>query len=238
MRRLKLLGLSLMAVLALSTLASAVAHAAITPPLMLPGPGTTFTITGLGEPELATVGGRKFRCEKVKGSGEATSDSLGTFKVLFEKCKDAVLGTTCTGLGLSSGTIETKGEYHLRWLLPEPQKSGTDMVLLLEHVHYSCSIALYLVLGCLVSMDIEKDDGTRLEPNELVELFLILFLQTGGVQEPNSIDTASGEAMEACSLKLKKGAEMAEEGVAWLMHWDVEKFINGGKKVSILIMTT
>jgi hypothetical protein len=234
MQRIKLLGLAVLAVFAFSAVASAVASAEIMPPLMLPGAGTTFTIKGLGEPILVRENGEKIKCKKSTGSGEATSDSLGNFKILFEECKSEPLSTTCTGLGNTTGTILTEGEYHFRWLLAE--KTKPHLVLLPKHVHFSCSLLLFLVLGCVASKDLEKDNGTALLENELVELFLVKLTQAGAVNSPSEVDTANGEGMEACGLKVKKGSEEKEEKGGEEASGVIEEFMSGGKKVSILLM--
>jgi hypothetical protein len=225
MQRLKLLGLALIAVFALGAAAASVASA-----------GTTFNFASTAgeKTRLETTGKEKIECTSVSGSGKATSDELGTVTFNFIGCEEPSLKVKCTGLSnTTTGEITVTGEYHFRYLLPEPN-SGVQLVILINHVHFSCSIALFLVLGCVSSMDLEKSKGGGNLEETLITSYFVNFLQENGVQKPNTIDP--GEPMTSCTLKTMKGTG-AEVESGQLGSGTVNEFKNeGGTAVTILLM--
>jgi hypothetical protein len=106
MKRLKMLGLALVAAFALSALA--VASASATVAVLLGGP-TTFTGKG-GKATLSTVGGgAELKAESVEATGTIPVNDAreGTYKFDFKKVTTSV-GGECTSL-LANGTLDTKG---------------------------------------------------------------------------------------------------------------------------------
>jgi hypothetical protein len=206
MKRMKLLGLVLIAVFALSAVVSAVASAEIRPNLL---PVTAkVNLKNVGNTKLETMAENGFpalavECKKLKGSGagNGTDGTSGTVTLEFEECENPVLKTKCTGLnaGEATGNIKVESaEFKLRYLLPAAG-SGVNIAISLtnKHVHFSCSLVLVLVLGCASSKDI---------PETLTAGFNVEFLQTAGLQEPKAIDNVAQTGMEACELEAMTGA--------------------------------
>jgi hypothetical protein len=202
---------------------------------MLPGAGTTFSFKSAGKTVLLSVNKLRIECEKVKGTGKATSDPLGEATFIFENC-ESVLGIVkakCTGLSdTTTGNITVNAEYHLRYLLPSPN-SGVQLAILLAHVHFSCGIVLVLVLGCVSSMDLEKAAGGTLG-DELVKSIKVDFLQENGQEKPAEIDNEAGTAMETCVLKVMTGANVDEEA-GQQGEGTIEAFKNG-TETEVLMM--
>jgi hypothetical protein len=114
MTRFRLLGLTLVAVCALSAVLSATALAL---PEALPFSSGTKAFTGKldsGEAIFENSGGNQFKCKKAESSGELGTDTLGTYKLNFEECSLQILGTTetCAGSGDRSAVILSEGSFH------------------------------------------------------------------------------------------------------------------------------
>jgi hypothetical protein len=104
MRIAKTLGLTIMAVLALSMIASAGASAAL-PEALVNVAGNTFTATsGAGE---LTAGELKIKCTSDTGSGSVTGAKTLTAEVHFAKC--SILGLPANSLGDAAETILVTG---------------------------------------------------------------------------------------------------------------------------------
>jgi hypothetical protein len=180
MKRIKLLGVSLIAVVAVLALTASSAMAE-EKTKMLPESGVSFTSTS-GPGTLETKGGSKVTCTKDKDTGTIDSANLGKFTVDFEGCK---LGTEeCTGVNEAKEVILMKGVYHF-WLALELKTGETKeslvgaLVFLIEEFHFTCKVggifnALVLVLGCVAALA---------EPlNTLAEITKDVFKQSKGVQ--------------------------------------------------------
>jgi len=184
MQRLKLLGLALVAIFALSALVSATSFGAIeilnknkvkvenTEFSGHSNKETVFTV-------LEFFG--KTKCPEVLIEAHLLSAQLGDFHLHWHKCTTN-LGGTCTGLGDEEGLILALGTFHLVYdkLLAEGPL-GAGILFLLEHVHYVCEGGLIigkklvLVLGevlCLIEpltlgTEIKvKCEGTNGDPAE------------------------------------------------------------------------
>src|SRR6185437_13049060 len=142
MKRLKILGLALVAAFALSALA--VASASATVAVILGGP-TTFTGKA-GKAQLTTVGGTELKGESVTAEGTVPINDarLGIYKFDFVKVTTQ-LGGECTSL-LANGTQDTKGhvivegEYHVAHLTAN--KSHWEFVFLFSTLHIECEKTL------------------------------------------------------------------------------------------------
>jgi hypothetical protein len=158
MRQVKLLGMALVAVFALSVAAfSAVASAE--PAIQnLPAGNAGLNWTGESDGtegvELVALN-NTFKCKSAKAEGtEEKTHPLGLFHILFEKCSSG--GFACLGLGDTvAETILVLGTWHLVY----DKISGellTATLFLLEHVHFTCgAIVLGLVLGEVLCLDLE-----------------------------------------------------------------------------------
>jgi len=165
MQRIKLLGLAILAVFALSAVVVATASAEIevlnkngvkTSKLKFSGTSkkvTTFTILN---------GFAQTKCSEVVTEGEQEgSTALGSYHLHWKGCTTN-LGGTCTGLDDTAepGTILGLGTFHLVFdKLGAGAELGAGILFLTEHVHYTCEggfvpKTLVLVLGevlCLIS---------------------------------------------------------------------------------------
>jgi hypothetical protein len=124
------------------------------------------------------------------GSSELKTDKSGTLDVLFSECKSS--GLTCTGLGDTAGTISVEGEYRLRYATLSPKT--VSLALLLNAFHFTCSIVLVIIRGCL---------GGLVEPiNKSTEVLKLAYKQKGpGEQEPSKIFNEEGSAEESCQME-------------------------------------
>jgi hypothetical protein len=159
-RGIKLIGLVLMALLGLCL--AAVSASAEELPLLLPANVTATMTSGKGSIlfEAVLIG-----CEKDSGTFGAESDTLGTFKIKIETCKQA--GKPCISLGQTagSGIIETTGTFHLVrlkeskthflvWFLLSPEDNANA-------VHIECEVAgLLLFWGSLLGLVLVKSELT------------------------------------------------------------------------------
>jgi len=237
MKRLKILGVALFAILSLGVTIASVAQAVETLPKLLPaGLGFSFK-SKVGEiTKLSTLGGKSIECEKVTGSGEeAANESLGKVEFKFEKCKDSLLKTTCTGLSDTAGNITVKNtEWHLRHLL-KPEEAFVNIVILVPagSVHFSCLGILFTVEGCVASMDILTLGGLN-AVNLLLSDAMVNFLTTNGDPNPLSVDTEDSLGMENCELKTKQENQAAESS-GQSGTGEIEKCEAGGKECTFLI---
>jgi hypothetical protein len=158
MRQVKLLGMALIAVFALSAAAFSAMASAEPAIKNLPeanaGLNWTGENDGTAEQELVALN-NTVKCKKAKAEGtEEKTHPLGLFHILFEECTGS--GFSCLGLGDTvAGTILALGTWHLVY----DKISGellTATLFLLEHVHFTCgAIVLVLVLGEVLCLDLE-----------------------------------------------------------------------------------
>lgn len=152
MQRFKILGIALMAVFALSVVASTTASASVT---VLP---EKQEIKWTGESGKGTLEVLKsifnVVCQKDKSEGTIEKDKpLGLFHIDFEGCKAAI--AACTGLGEANEVILTLGTYHLVFdsLTPKLVNAGIGVLFLVEPTHFECGGKLFIVEGqvlCLI----------------------------------------------------------------------------------------
>ncbi len=156
MRRFKWLGVACAAIFVLAAMVTASASAFVLPEVSAEV-GTKWTTEGTA-PKFETLAGNKVECEKVTGEGTVeTGKTLGPFHVTFSgKCKGTISGISapCTGLGDATETILTLGKWHTVVDTKPKAALGAAILLLLEPVHFTCSIALIEVKGqvlCLIT---------------------------------------------------------------------------------------
>jgi hypothetical protein len=139
MRHLKLLGMMLTAIFALSILTAASATAS-EPTKALPEASATSPIKSTAsdatETFLEQANGNKVHCAKGAGSGEATSATLGSFTYLFTECKGP-LTTSCTTTGDPTGLIGIAGTVHY-WLALLGKSLVAALVFLLNTITFVC----------------------------------------------------------------------------------------------------
>jgi hypothetical protein len=179
MQRLKVLGLVLMAVFALSVVVSSTASAAGTSFLNNKAEQGELLIKGLFKTvtKLVKLNGKAVECEEVHYEIHIEPNSaLGLFHIHFLKCTGG--GFTCTGLGDEAGQILVLGTFHL--VFDSLTTLGGGILFLPEHVHFTCGgLVLILVLGevlCLITPinsltnthTINCEQGTAGDPKETV----------------------------------------------------------------------
>jgi len=145
MRQVKTLVLAVMAVLSLSALIAATASAVVPAKVLPEGTASTFTSTG-GKGTLSTLAGTTVTCESETAEGSFAANAvLGPIHIMFNTCKSA--GVTCTGLAELNGTILVLGEGHLVVLELAGSALDVGILVLVNPVHFSCSIILIEVKG-------------------------------------------------------------------------------------------
>jgi hypothetical protein len=240
MKRLKLLGLALVAMFALTAASASVAGALELTVLPTPSAASpllyTFKSTAGTTTKLVTLAGKEVKCTSVTGVGDLTSSQLGTVEFKFAGCTGP-LGVKCTGLeaGDKEGEILFKAETHLRHLLINNLPSDVHLVILVGHVHFTCFGVLFLVLGCVASDDLKTSPtgGTIIE--KLLNSVYVNFLETGGDPLVTSIDNEASTAMETCELKTKEGTGGAYESSGQQGEGTLENFKQNGVAVTLLV---
>jgi hypothetical protein len=189
MKHVKLLGLALLALFALSAVASSVAMAN---PTILPEPtekeSLKFTAkTKAGTTPLLENSGKKNEpkvlCEKAEASGAFTSADHGNVTIKFSECKEPVSKAKCKS-GATAGVIELEGLIELVDVLPssvlelglwlEPFALGGEAKK--EDLKFSCGVLNVTVLGSLIAL---VDEVKTLVKTKKA---LLLWHQKAGVQ--------------------------------------------------------
>jgi hypothetical protein len=197
MKRIRLIGLALMAVFALSTAAVATASGA-EPTKILPEPTAAKPLTGKGKSgpgTLLTVGGSQVTCKSDTSEFSFTSFNEGTYKVLFTECKGPS-GTTCTREGDGNGLIALEGK--IRYLLALLKTSGTLVAALVFEITeftFNCVISIIKVpvkvKGCAAA-HAEPTDTTTLTTNDVFKEF------SSGVPDIESVLGVEKTTEELC----------------------------------------
>jgi hypothetical protein len=207
-KRIRLLGVALMAVFAVSIAATTAAQA-VTLEVLPEKAKVTFESKPGEKLKLRTLSGKEIFCEKATGSGEATSARLGPVELKLVGCE--ALGVKCTGLeDTEAGHVTVKGEVHLRHLL-NGAANGVSLMVLVGHVHFTCSIVLFLVLGSACSDDILSMAGGEPAENKLLLSAFVSFLDSGTLEKPSGdplvkeVDTDNSLEMAKCELLIKEG---------------------------------
>jgi hypothetical protein len=219
MRMLKLACLAFMACFALGMTAVS-AYATEELPLLLPEPVTGTATAGKGS---LTLEGATINCEKGSSTLGTESDTLGTFKIKFETCKQT--GKPCISLGQAagSGIIETAGTFHLVrlkaskthflvWFLLSPEDNANA-------IHLECEVAgLILVWGSFLGLILVKSELTW-ELHVEKEGFGQKAGQTEFVNNEGNTVTVAG-----LKGKITTGVEKpaGEESTETLIHWNTD----------------
>jgi hypothetical protein len=222
MRGIKLTGLVLVAVLGLC-LASASASAEELP-LLLPSPVTATGTSGAGSLLLE---GATISCTSGSGTLGAESDTLGTFKIKIESCKQT--GKPCISLGQTagSGIVEVTGTAHLvrlagskthflAWLLSSPEDNAAA-------VHIECEVAgLILLWGSVLALILVKSELTWELHVEREGGGATVKQKAGQTEFVNN----NGETVKVTGIrgKITTGAEKAAglETSGVLLHWNTD----------------
>lgn len=221
MKRIKLMGLALIAVFLLGALgaSSAMAEEGGNPeilPLPTPTAPLTFTSETDGPPRLVTTAGTEIQCKEATNEGEFTSKRLGTLHIDFEKCVSAK--APCTSTNDNSGIILTEGKIHLVDILP----TGTlDLGLWFEplaigggDLKFKCGIITIEILGSLIG-EVDNEHSELLKDLEKGKHFIVLWKEEKQGEQLIKTCMLTKEFCEGKTFELKatlgKGEELAVE---------------------------
>jgi hypothetical protein len=190
MHRYKIVGLVLLAVVALSAFASATSLAAVPVAKTLSGEVFPATFTGTsGKGELVTLAKTTVTCEKGKSSGElkgTTGESTeGTAKLTFEGCKSS--GFACNTVKEASGVIVTSGTTKVVW---DPKKGNHALLLKVTETKFECTSLVKVTVKGNILLLIKPEKET--EP--CTKNFELVVTQTGG--DPTDKTYTETEAQE------------------------------------------
>jgi hypothetical protein len=186
------IGVLLMAVFALSAVASASAAELEQVP-----PEGGFKVLS-GASTFITSGGTELKCEKDSGSGKLLGAKLDDSDVTFEKCKAD--GVSCTSSGAKSGNIETTVMSELVWLNKSTQKAGQKL-LLTKPVKITCLI---------VSVEVVGSTLCPIEPVNTKTSKIVLPCKAGSKKGQQEFTTYLNEAGEKFSgITFSNGEESA-----------------------------
>jgi len=232
----KLLGVTLLAVIALTVMAAASALAA-EPTKMLPEPTEAKPLTGTdksGEGVLVTTGGNEVKCKKDVSSFSATTPNKGTFHVTFESCKAKVpiIGSApCTGVGDEKEKILLLGTVEY-WLALLSSKLVAALVFLIEEFHFTCEALgqkqLILVKGCAAALAEPTEKLTKTTKDVFKE-------ESKGVSDIREVlPVEAKEEIKCVTLTSVNGGAFEESGQTGTD--ENEKFEQGSKAVEVLLM--
>jgi hypothetical protein len=171
MRRITIAAAAILTALALVASVSATASAAL--PLFLTATGTqplllisglTIITSGLFQKLGET---KNIKCPETHYTfHQNANEDLGTFHFDFLGCNVAEpIAAKCTGLGeATAGEVLMLGTYHT--VFDSLSSLGAAMLMLVNEVHFSCSIVLVKVKGellCLISVPGTKGSKVKLD---------------------------------------------------------------------------
>jgi hypothetical protein len=177
MRQIKLLGVALIAIFALTATAATTAALAEQPEILSTLPAKFTGKGGVGKLELTK--GKKIECKTNTNSGEFTSVNLGIITIDFHECHAEETSVECHSLGDKEGLILVGGDLHIVDL------GGTSLplglvVILLSELHVECAGGILFL--------IKTDNGvigevTGIKSGEKTKTAKVKFESTGGTQK-------------------------------------------------------
>lgn len=214
MKRIRIVGLCLVAVFAVSAVAVSSASASN---FLFVEPKTggfpTLFLSHGGEAKLVTVGGTEVKCTAVDNHGFVESPTLGLVLISFLNCstKVSIFTVKCTNTA-NEGEIDVHLKFHLGKALP----SGNPAVLFLlpgGKFEFKCtSLATVVVEGEVVGLLLETGTSNPLKPGVGYETVELSFKQTGGKQEDQTFDLSPlNEEMTGVHLKSSLNGGTVEE---------------------------
>jgi hypothetical protein len=188
MKRIRILGVALVAVFAFGAVASAAMPKFS--PATNEGTSKSSTATFTEEGEIFSI-----KCEKNTGTSKIENETEGKFTETFNKCKAAGI-ETCTGEGQKSGVIVVEGTFMLG--LIKLEETGAGIAFLPTPTIFACAGTKIEVTGCAAGP--VTPTGTK------TTTFTVELKASKGKQSPNEFESKS------CKLTSKKGSESAKEG--------------------------
>jgi hypothetical protein len=185
----------------------------------------TFTATS-GEGSFESASGIEVKCKADEATGEGTSANLGAFHIHFTGCT-GLLGSKCTGLGDTEGTILTLGTFHF-WLYKTSGGAlSAALVYLVNPTHFECAGVLTIVEGCVAG---------GVSPLESLTTSLTNTLErTKSKQEITKVLPQESTSEIACELT-QKTSEGAAGASAERTVEHISKFEQNCKAVTALFM--
>jgi hypothetical protein len=232
MKRIKLLGVALIAMLSLSGLAAAASQAAATLPSALPNATFAEPITGTNSSGATIFGTSLFEIESPSSSGtqEWFSPKLGLFIFILKEVGNTTLGVKCTGLNkITAGEVEFLGTDHIRDYKTGGGALKIAYILLLLPVHFSCGSSLEMFSGCMA--------GAATPENTLTKTITVNFKGTANDKDNEIVTVLSEEntANELCQFLVKEGTT-ATKLATWTQDSTLTGFKRAGVEVTILLM--
>jgi hypothetical protein len=221
MKRIKLLGLALLAVFAMGAIAAQGAMAETEPTILPSTFPIEFTSESKGSASLVGAGGT-VTCPSATNKGSFTSANGGTISIDFKGCKKE--STACTGAGEATEVILTSGNFQLVDVLPsgtlelgikvEP-KEGTE-----NKVTFKCGFITVVVLGSVIGLAENEKEG-KLGSLEKGKHFYLVFSGTGTKQAIKTCDfpesACKGKTIELKSTFGFGEGESAENATALIL---------------------
>jgi hypothetical protein len=184
--RIRLAGLVVVAVLAMSAIGASAALAAL--PEQTPTTGK-FTGTG-GKSTFETKAGSVVECKEAKVEGETTGAKTSKSTIAFKGC--TAFGLSCNSAGAAAGEIVLKVTGLLVYL---PKKEGVGLINTLSEE---------LTIKCTAFQTL-KVKGSTLCPitptNKKTKEYKVICTQVKGVQQPTKYINEKGEEVEAPTTK-------------------------------------
>lgn len=199
MKHLRILGLAVAAVLALSAVAASGASAAL-PEFTGPFP-KAFTSTS-GKGTLETKAGRKVTCEADTNTGKITGAKSDEATVKFTGCKIEKTGVTltCTSPGAKEGEIVVEVLSTLVYI----KEAAPKEVGIVLKPKTGTTFVTFKCVGKSIFGTVEESVTVRGEVigvitpiNTLTSTFTLAFKQTKGVQEPTEYENEKKEKVKA-----------------------------------------
>ncbi len=220
MKRLKLLGIAILAIFALGAIAAATASAENVEILPTPTKAEPLEFKSVNVKEVKSIltgekAGSAIECEESTSTGEMTSTNLGVGEIDFHGCKSELNGSKCSSLGDEGGLILLPIDWHAVDVLlpagePAPELMLGFVAILLELLHVECGTLLILVGAAVIG-----EFGQFTKSGALTKSGTILFAEsTKGVQKVKECDLdkafCSGKTF-GLYIELGKGREKGGE---------------------------
>jgi hypothetical protein len=233
MRKLRILGVALVALFVVGAVSAATSSAVL--PIALPlatsaNPVKFVDKSGAGT--FRTLGGTIVTGTSDESTGEYLSTALGEFDVLFLGAKSS--GFACTGLpDTVSGSILTLGTFHLVYLLWLTAKH-VGVAFLINEVHFTCGgIILARVRGCLIGLILPVN--TQVATTGHYTVTLKQTTPTSGDQEYTTYLNEENNGSVSCNLEASTGTGAFESAAEETVE-EIEKATQGGVAVATEIM--
>jgi hypothetical protein len=230
MKRIKFVGIAIVAMLSLAVSMAASASAA-TVPNVLPAGTAAEPVTATassGETEFGN-GFIKVTSKKSTGTQSGNSTKLGAFTNKFKETKDT-LGSACKGSkDTEAETVTVSGTFHIR----DYKEGGVTLrvatIFLLNEVKFTCGSIEVTTVGCVAG---------ALTPENAKAKSLTVTLARNGTLNDNKIVTILNESNtenETCQLLAKMGAGALELS-SQVQTSTVTEFKKNGAAVEVEVM--